>query len=243
MNDDDPVPVRAVLGAARQHLEKAGERFEQEQERRGRRAPIPPDEMARMMHEGQRELREQVWRVMIPSRFIHARMDDFEGGAAQALTQWATEPYRPNLVVLGPVGVGKTHAAVAACRPDFEAGLEVAFHPVVEVLDDLRPGGRPGAWDDLVAVDRLILDDLGRQRDTDWTDERLYALINRRWLEERPTIATSNLPATRKVVPQDFNGTTLEEALGEATFSRLVGNGAVVLQLTGDDRRRKRRAS
>ena len=66
---------------------------------------------------------------------------------------------------------------------------------------------------------------------TEWTAERLYALINRRWLEVRPTVCTTNLDPDQ-----------LREAVGERVFSRLVGNGAVVLRLTGHDRRRKRRA-
>lgn len=99
------------------------------------------------------------------------------------------------------------------------------FVPVVEMLDDLRPGGPEGYLSDLMGVDRLILDDLGLERPTDWTIERLYALVNRRWLEERPTIATTNLS------PQ-----ALEEAVGARMFSRLAG-AAVSIGIAGPDRR------
>jgi DNA replication protein DnaC len=141
-------------------------------------------------------------------------------------------------VLLGDVGTGKSHAAVAAVRPAFERGLEVRFLPVVELLDLLRPGGPEGVLYDLADVDRLVLDDIGMERATDWTMERMYALVNRRWLEGRPTIATSNLPGSRRTAPAGYDGVTLDGALGERTFSRLVGSSSVVVKLTGPDRRR-----
>jgi DNA replication protein DnaC len=134
-------------------------------------------------------------------------------------------------VLLGPVGVGKSHAAVAATRGLHHDGHEVQFLPVVELLDLLRPGGPERALYDLANLDVLIVDDLGSERGTDWTAERLYALVNRRWLEETPTVFTSNLS------PPD-----LQDALGERTFSRIVGNDAVTLTLSGRDRRRNHHA-
>jgi DNA replication protein DnaC len=100
------------------------------------------------------------------------------------------------------------------------------FHPIVELLDMLRPGGPEDGFSRLVNAPRLIIDDIGSQRETDWTAERFFALVNRRWMEQRPTIATSNLG-----LPD------LKAAVGDRAFSRLVGSDAVVLKFTGRDRR------
>lgn len=171
------------------------------------------------------------WQRAIPNRFQWAQLADFTGPEADTLAGWAEQPAGRNLLLLGAVGVGKSHAAVAAVRPaHFDRGADVRFLPVVELLDLLRPGGPDGALYDLADVDVLVVDDLGTERSTDWTDERLYAVINRRWLEERPTVATTNLDAKE-----------LRDAIGARTYSRLVGNGAVVVTLTGPDRRRQRR--
>jgi len=172
-------------------------------------------------------LREVRWRAIIPRRFHRADLSGFDPEVYEALTSWARRPAGRNLVLIGPVGTGKTHAAVGACRVAHWSGLNVRFLPVVELLDLLRPGGPEGALYDLADVDRLILDDVGSERPTDWTAERLYALLNRRWLEETPTIVTTNLGPAE-----------LEEAVGPRLFSRLVGNDAVVLALYGADRRR-----
>jgi DNA replication protein DnaC len=225
---DDPAPVGKLLGEARRRLESAVAS-----------APEPkvvpvakdlgPDEIARLRHQGVQEARELAWGAEVPSRFRAARLSDFTGQSGQALTTWAEGPTHGNLVVLGPGGAGLSHAAAAACRPAFERGLEVMFAPVVEALDHLKPGGRDRFMEELCLVDRLILDDIGAERRTDWSVERLYVLVNNRWNEERPMVATSNL-----------DGPALEAHLGTRTFSRLVGSEAVTVLLTGDDRRRKR---
>jgi DNA replication protein DnaC len=181
-------------------------------------------------------LRARLWSGSVPSRFCWATIDQFDNpaeadyyqpAAAAELRDWAKSPRGRNLVLLGPVGVGKSHAAVAAVRPQFDRGQEVRFLPVVELLDMLRPGGPDGALYDLAGTDLLVLDDVGSERPTEWTAERLYALVNRRWLEERPTVVTSNLAPD-----------TLADTLGERLWSRLVGSGAVAVGMAGPDRRR-----
>lgn len=191
------------------------------------------------------EQRAARWREVCPQRFHRATLEwvaeQHGGNVLDRLVAWSSCSPRPNLVLLGPVGTGKTGAALAICRDDWLVrGLGVAFWPVVDVLDGLRPEGGLDVGD-LVDVPRLILDDLGSERPTDWTAERLYAVVNGRWLAEAPTIATSNLPATRATAPSDYDGETLEEAIGARMFSRLVGDDAVVIALAGRDRRRRLR--
>lgn len=183
------------------------------------------EDLANLTHVSLDEMRHSRWAVSMPSRFVWAKLDDFQGTTADKLQEWSDDPRGRNLLLIGSVGSGKSHAAVAACRGSFFRGLDVIFAPVVEMLDDLRPGGPPGYLTELMGLDRLILDDLGLERPTDWTAERLYALVNRRWLEERPTIATTNLSPEK-----------LEEAVGERMFSRLAGN-AVTIGISGPDRR------
>lgn len=169
-----------------------------------------------------------------PARFRSASLADLPpdgpGGEARA---WAQDPGGRNCVHVGPVGVGKTHAAVAqarevACR----FGLDVWTVTTAELLDRLRPGGDEGAGERAASVGLLVLDDLGAERPTDWTAERLAVVIDRRWVDQLPIVATSNL------TPGPSG--SLIEALGERSYSRLVGSGAVVIRWQGDDRRRAR---
>ena len=168
----------------------------------------------------------------VPREFRHAMLDDLEPGEVlDELTAWSTlDTTPPNLLLLGPVGVGKSHAAVAACRPHVDDGATIEFAPVLELLDRLD-WRRPDSHDHLAAccsVDLLVLDDVGTERPNEWNAERLHVIVNRRRLDGLPTVATSNIE------PGD-----LEVAVGPRTFSRLVG-GATVLRMSGRDRRRRR---
>lgn len=235
----EPVPIAESL---REATLAAAERLGHDDVRhRATAAALEPDDyddeqfaQARAM--GLQEVRQAIWQRIIPARFQWATVEDFTDQVLSELTGWAREPAGRNLLLLGPVGVGKSHAAVAAARMQFDRGAEVRFLPVVELLDMLRPGGPDGALYELADIELLVLDDLGSERPTDWTAERLYSLVNRRWLEERPTIATSNLSA---VCSDGQAISDLEAALGPRVFSRLVGNGSVAIGLSGPDRRRR----
>lgn len=172
--------------------------------------------------------RRAYWARIVPSRFAFAALDTLEPDVAPLLEEWSAHPGGANLVLFGPVGTGKTHAALAAARARAYAGDEVKFFPIIELLDHLRPDGPKGAFSTLAEADLLVIDDLGEERATDWTAERLGALINRRWMEEKPTIATTNLSRA-----------DLETYLGERAFSRLAGAGVVAIVLSGRDRRRR----
>lgn len=191
--------------------------------------PSPPgDPLIDLSVVGELEAeRAERWKRIVPSRFRDAHVDQLDGTLRDLAARWTGTGMLANVLLLGSVGVGKTHAAVSLARlAHDQGGVRVRFLPVVELLDDMRPGGDLGAFDRAVTVDVLVLDDLGGERPTDWTGERLYALINRRWLEERPTIVTSNLGAAK-----------LEASVGPRIWSRLW-HDSLRIEIGGADRRR-----
>ncbi|MEX0683257.1 MAG: ATP-binding protein [Dehalococcoidia bacterium] len=104
------------------------------------------------------------------------------------------------LVVAGATGHGKTRLAAAVGNYCRNAGRQVMFVVVPDLLDRLRAAyhpGNPRAFDDMFDQVRnaplLILDDLGAQSGTPWADEKLFQLINYRYNASLPTIITTNL--------------------------------------------------
>jgi DNA replication protein DnaC len=166
--------------------------------------------------------------------------------AVQAAQDVAVDA-RQGLVLCGPAGTGKTHLAVSMVAARIEQWLEDWPEEVVEQERDgmtyaaRRPEVRvrlvsvPGFLDqlrsrirfadsidplpDLIAADLLVLDDLGREKVTDWASERLYVLVNERYNALRPTVVTSNYPPD-----------VLADRGYDAVISRLVeGSSAVVI--------------
>lgn len=208
---------------------------------------INRDDISAWVAEMEKGTWDSQWKAAVPARFQRARLADLDPEVQGPIGRWADawrhdSPEAGALILTGAVGTGKTYAAVAAAEV---VGQIPLFVPVVELLDALRPGGDPGRFNAGGSVatmgeakyvhfgrtlerSLLILDDLGAERPTDWTAERLYALVNRRWMEQQPTIVTTNVnPAWPE----------LAEAFGDRVLSRLA-DGATILRLTGEDRRR-----
>jgi len=174
-------------------------------------------------------MRNVGWRGRVPRRFRDATLDSIADPLYTDLLAWVTHDFpRPNLILTGPPGVGKTHAAVAAARARWDLGDDVRFRAVAALMEGLRPDG-PDSLDVLVGVDVLVLDDLGAEKPTDWTRERLDLLIDARWAATLPTIITTNLRPDG-----------LEQVLGPRVWSRVAEQSATAYVVSGADRRRDR---
>jgi len=151
--------------------------------------------------------------------------------AATAGSVCATIVRGPSLLLLGPTGVGKTYTAYAAMRNIAVTGVRCGWTATTaaDMYAALRP--RHGVDSETefrryVNARLLILDDLGAAKDTEWTEEINYRLINSRYENGLPMLITSNVPVAQ-----------LGTKLGERVASRLVGMCTRVI-LRGDDRRR-----
>ena len=178
-----------------------------------------------------RNLRERGWcgpsAPLVPPRFRDADLTMFNGPEYDDVRAWAADPGSRNLIAFGPTGPGKTALAVAALRPSYwDRGASFAFWPVTELVDAIKPGGAFADVSPLGNVSVLVLDDFAAERSTDWWAMQLYTVVNRRWLNELPTIVTTNL-----------NPRAMEKAIDPRTYSRLYG-GSLVFEVSGRDRRR-----
>lgn len=201
--------------------EATAEWQERVEELRGRFGDRPADPPPKPSRE-EAEAHERRWDARIPRRYRHARVDQLEDDAAEV----ASWDGRSNVLLIGNIGAGKTHAAVALARVAHDAGQEVLFRSAVGLLDELRPDGPPEAFKRACSVDVLVLDDLGSERRTDWTADRVSAVLVARYDDCRPTIVTSNLS------PE-----ALEVATGVRICSRLYDD-ALRVAVGGEDRRR-----
>jgi DNA replication protein DnaC len=98
------------------------------------------------------------------------------------------------LYVWGLPGTGKTFFATAAAQIALAKEMTVYSSMVSQFLDDMRPNSENvGVMDKAKDADVLILDDWGKEKSSDWVEERMFLILNYRYSENKITIITSNL--------------------------------------------------
>lgn len=164
------------------------------------------------------------------------------------IAEWVTKGREAEgLYITGPVGTGKTQAAYAAlaawctttgtmpsqARVTENYGVTnrtkptVVFTRATTFFDELRPGNDRNRQlvNDCQMADLLIIDDIGAEKPSEWTAEKLYEVVDERYAQANPFIVTSNVPPK-----------ALADQVGHRVASRFAEICEVV-PMTGPDRR------
>jgi DNA replication protein DnaC len=119
--------------------------------------------------------------------------------ARQLATDYAENPHGW-LVLKGSYGTGKTHLAAAIGNYRLSKGDMVLFITTPDLLDHLRASYSPKSeatydetFDRVRDAQILILDDLGAENPSEWANEKLFQLLNYRYVNHLPTIVTTNV--------------------------------------------------
>ncbi len=124
-----------------------------------------------------------------------------------------------SVLLVGPVGVGKTHIAQAIGHAACRQGRSVLFDKTARVLSDLGAGHLDATWERrlrrYLAPDLVILDDFGLRAFSERQGEDLYELISER-VRRGSTIVTSNRP------PTEWYALFPNAVLAEGALDRLI---------------------
>lgn len=123
------------------------------------------------------------------------------------------ESERNCLLLVGGYGTGKTHLAASISNKLMDDGIPVLFDTFSGHLNKLKlefNGGRTVYLEQMKSIDMLVLDDIGKEKISEWSQSIMFDVINYRYEHLLPIVITTNL-----------KNDALKEYLGGAVWSRL----------------------
>ncbi len=199
----------------------------------------------------------------IPKKYLDKTFDNYipRNDDEKRLKQWGIEFAEKNfdntgiwLVMLGGVGVGKTHISTAIMNKTIDT-MDIAEHIAERFINgydtnialpcryvrctDLIEGEKDRMKDysatDYEALCKktplLVLDDFGVTVATDWNRDLFYRILDYRYINDLPTVLSTNLSIEK-----------LKDALGVRTFDRLKEMCKNPLAVNGKSFRAKEKA-
>lgn len=150
----------------------------------------------------------------------HADAEDQE--TVLALRNW-TIANRFGFCLFGKSGNGKTHLAKAFLIEHSTDEFRGMFKTAADFFDTLRKG-----FDDQVAAMNyfcepgiLVIDDLGAEKSTDWTREKILTLVDKRLNHRKITLLTLNL--TESEIADDYGARFTDRLFESIIFLELKG--------------------
>ena len=172
------------------------------------------------------------------------RVEAYERAVAFGMGM-ATKTTPRSLYIAGDVGTGKTFLASCLCCDLIRRGHRLLWRNVSDVLRAIR-----AAFDDrkikeadviasFIKPRVLVLDDLGKERPTEWALEQLFSIINARYDARLPLIVTTNYGSAdlvRRLTPRADASGYADDTTAHAIVDRLRGTSQLI-KLEGRSRR------
>ncbi|SCL12802.1 ATP-binding protein [Micromonospora inyonensis] len=168
-----------------------------------------------------------------PSRYANASYELLlpEQDPAGKVSRWRAHGPRA-LLIAGPARTGKTTAAYAIANDTHAHDQWVMVWTAPDLSAALKPDGEPFAYDYATGCDLLVLDDLGRERVTDWWLEQLQRILDERCAQERRLVVTCNTTGPDEGddrSPAEVAYAQLVTRYGHPIVERLIDGGGVLV--------------
>jgi DNA replication protein DnaC len=175
----------------------------------------------------------------IPKRYEHCELSNFEfdgphrglASARMAACKFAEEYPVDNtgLLLIGSIGVGKTHLAVGIIKElTLSKSISCLFYDYRELLKQIQNSYNDSVRATELEVLRpvfdteiLVLDELGAVKPTEWVWDTVSLILNTRYNDNRTTIITTNFADAAPGTLSGARGAAREESLGDRIGERM----------------------
>ena len=127
---------------------------------------------------------------------------------------------KQGLLFWGSVGTGKSYTAACIANELLDQMIPVVMTSFVKILQNIQ--GNPDAEERIMAglnaAKLLIIDDLGAERNTDYALEKVYNIIDSRYLSGKPLILTTNMTLREMQDTEDIRYRRIYDRIFEMCF-------------------------
>ncbi len=212
-----------------------------------------------------RQAARAVLQSRIPERYRHCTIDNYETMGNASLSKatltvrnfvkaYPLETDGKGLLLIGSVGLGKTHLAVGLLQELIGRGAKGLFCDYRDLLKQIQDSyGRTDISERQVLApifdaEVLFIDELGAAKPTEWVWDTVQHILNTRYNDRKTTIITTNyrneeetpeghweaLSAGKRSAAIAMHRETLGDRITERMRSRLQ-EMCVVVEMTGAD--------
>ena len=139
-----------------------------------------------------------------------------------------------SLLFLGGAGLGKTHLSLAICNEVLNGGFGVIYCTAGNLMSRLEKEyfSHEGTQylDAVLESDLVIIDDLGTEFSTQFSQSNLYNIINTRILSNKPTIISTNLSFAE--LEERYTARIASRLAGVYTVKKFLGRDIRIIKAT-----------
>ena len=195
---------------------------------------LEEEKKLQMMQEFANKIDEIIKNSKMSKRNLNYKFENFEVNSNnkkvyQSLKEYseklANSVERKGLILAGNNGVGKTHLACSIANELIKNGIPIIYGTLINLLAELK--NTYDVYNNISEmkiiklyekVDLLIIDDLGKEKPSEWGLEKLFTIINSRYENNLPVIITTNYDQNSLIDRLSING---EIETAKSIISRL----------------------
>ena len=195
---------------------------------------LEEEKKLRMMQEFANKVDKIIKNSKMSKRNLNYKFENFEVNSNnkkvyQSLKEYseklANSVERKGLILVGNNGVGKTNLACSIANELIKNGIPIIYGTLINLLAELK-----NTYDvdnnisemEIIKlyekVDLLIIDDLGKEKPSEWGLEKLFTIINSRYESNLPVLITTNYDQNSLINRLSING---EIETAKSIISRL----------------------